>query len=120
MPKFRHRKVKREHAVLEAIEPGLTLLAESDVVNAIIPGPIRRKRGGATGWSVQYETATGVKFLARSVGAVQEVFVVSPDPKSVIRFAETSGLVPALRTDAAPPQARTSPPAPGKDPGSRH
>ena len=95
MPKFRHKKVKREHAVLPAIEPGLAQLAKSEAVDAIIPGPIRRKHGGATGWSIQYETTTGVKLLARSPGAVQEVFVVSRDPKAVIRHAAESGLVSA-------------------------
>ena len=93
MPKFRHRKVKREHAVLPAIEQGLARLAESDAIDAIIPGPIHRKSGGAIGWSVQYETAAGVKLLAPSPGAVQEVFVVSRDPQAVIRFAAESGLI---------------------------
>ena len=111
MPKFRHHKVKREHAVLPAIEAGLALLAGCEAVGAVIPGTIRRKRGGATGWSVQYETGTGLKFLARSPSAVQEVFVVSADPEAVIRFVLESGLVPRSGAGAAPLREQSSPPA---------
>jgi hypothetical protein len=118
MAKFRHHKVKREHAVLPAIEAGLTLLAGCEFVNAVIPGPIRRKRGGTTGWSVQYETTTGVKLLARSPSAVQEVFVVSADPAAVMRFALESELVPRINSGAVPRQGQKSPPAPETDPDS--
>jgi hypothetical protein len=84
MPKFRHRKVKREHHVLAAIEAGLYQIAELDAVQSVIPGPIRRKAGHSLGFSLQYPTPTGLKLIARSPGAVQEVFVVTRAPEAVV------------------------------------
>jgi len=81
--KFRHHKIKREHHVLEALETGLTVLANLPEVDAIIPGPITRKRGPSTGFTVQYATPTGLKLLGRSPGAVQEVFVVTKTPDAI-------------------------------------
>lgn len=95
--KFRHRKVKREHHVLEALEAGLALLGDQDEVHAIIPGPITRKRGPSTGFSIQYATATGLKLLGRSPGAVQEVFVVTKDPDRVRALLESQGLLASTR-----------------------
>ncbi len=95
--KFRHHKVKREHHVLEALEAGLTLLADQAIVDAIIPGPITRKRGPSTGFSVQYATPTGLKLLGRSPGAVQEVFVVTKDPDAIRAVLASQGLLTASR-----------------------
>jgi|BEDMetMinimDraft_2_1075160.scaffolds.fasta_scaffold27429_1 hypothetical protein len=83
MPKFRHRKVKRQHHVLEALEPGLAVLAALDDVQSVIPGPIKPKNGGAVGFSLSYATATGLKLIGRSSGAAQEVFVVTRRPDRV-------------------------------------
>jgi hypothetical protein len=95
MPKFRKHKVKREHHVLAALEPGLALLGSSSLVNAVIPGPIRPKGGGSIGWTIQYATTTGLKLLGRSPGAVQEVFVVAPDPQALAAWLRAVGLVPS-------------------------
>lgn len=95
--KFRHHKVKREHHVLEALEVGLALLADQAAVDAIIPGPITRKHGPSTGFSVQYATPTGLKLLGRSPGAVQEVFVVTKDPDGIRALLASQGLLSASR-----------------------
>ena len=94
MPKFRHRKVKREHHVLAAIEDGLYRIAELEAVQSVIPGPIRRKAGRSTGFSLQYPTPTGLKLIARSPGAAQEVFVVTADPAGVAERLQALKLLP--------------------------
>jgi hypothetical protein len=91
--KFRHHKIKREHHVLEALEAGLAVLADLPQVDAVIPGPITRKRGPSTGFSVQYQTPTGLKLLGRSPGAVQEVFVVTKAPDQVTGVLADRGLL---------------------------
>jgi hypothetical protein len=93
MAKFRKRKVKREHHVLPALEEGLKLLAASPWVTGVIPGPIRPKSGGSSGWTLQYPTRSGVKLLGRSPGAVQEVFVVTSNSEAFIVWLHESGLL---------------------------
>jgi hypothetical protein len=93
MAKFRKQKVKRQHHVLPALEEGLKLLAASPLVSAVIPGPIRPKGGGTSGWTLQYPTASGVKLLGRSPGAVQEVFVVTSDTEAFIQWLRATGLL---------------------------
>jgi hypothetical protein len=94
MPKFRHRKVKREHHVLAAIEDDLYVIAQVAGVQAVIPGPIKPKAGRATGFSVQYATPTGLKLIGRSPGAAQEVFVVTGEPDAVKTALQALGILP--------------------------
>lgn len=96
MQKFRHHKIKRKHHVLEAIEPGLAALASDERVQGIIPGPIKPKAGGHTGFTFQYETPAGFKLIGRSSGAAQEVFVVTSYPKEVVANLERQGILPRL------------------------
>jgi hypothetical protein len=93
MPKFRHRKVKREHHVLTGIEEGLYAIADLPGVQSVIPGLIRPKAGRSTGFTLQYVTPTGLKLIARSPGAAQEVFVVTTTPEQVAEALRSSGLL---------------------------
>jgi len=56
-----------------------------DCVEAIFPGVIKPKKGITPGFRVRfkYTTPTGVKLLAYSPGAVQEIFVVTREPQKV-------------------------------------
>lgn len=56
-----------------------------DYVEAIFPGVIKPKKGITPGFRVRfkYTTSTGVKLLAYSSGAVQEVFVVTGEPQKL-------------------------------------
>jgi hypothetical protein len=94
VPKFRHRKIKRQHHVLEALEAGLAVLAALDDVQSVIPGPIKPKSGGAMGFSLSYATATGLKLIGRSSGAAQEVFVVTRRPDRVTAELIRRGILP--------------------------
>jgi len=93
MAKYRHSKIKRQHHVLEALEDGLAQIAALDTVDGIIPGMIKPKSGGSTGFSFQYRTPSGLKLIGRSGGAAQEVFVITQNPDAVIQFLVTSGLI---------------------------
>jgi hypothetical protein len=110
MGKFRHHKVKREHHVLSAIEADLYRIAEIPAVQSVIPGPIRPKAGRSTGFTLQYATPTGLKLIARSPGAAQEVFVVTANPEAVADALMASGLLARLPN---PPPSPRSPRPPG-------
>jgi hypothetical protein len=103
LAKFRHHKVKREHHVLGPIEAGLYAIADLEAVKSVIPGPIKPKAGRSTGFSIQYATATGLKLIARSPGAAQEVFVVTGEPRAVAEALMTLGLVARRGPESPPP-----------------
>ncbi len=84
MAKYRHDKIKRQHHVVQDLEPGLEFLANLDTVDGIIPAVISRKKGGTLGFTFQYYTPSGLKLIGRSSGAVQEVFVITQDPEAVL------------------------------------
>lgn len=107
MARFRTNKLKHEHTIVEGIRPVLERIAACPDVHAVIPGAIHAA-GAARGLSVtvQYETDTGLRLLARTGSAVQEVFLVSHDPAAARRWLEDRGLVRA----APPPPPVTAPP----------
>ena len=91
MAKYRQSKIKRKHHVVKELEPGLAFLSGLSEVDGIIPGSIRPKVGGTLGFSFQYWTPSGFKLLGRSSGAVQEVFVISPQPIAVVTAFQQAG-----------------------------
>lgn len=96
MAKYRQSKIKRQHHVLKEIEDGLAFLSALDAVTGIIPGIIRTKSGGRMGFSFQYFTPSGLKLIGRSSGAVQEIFVISPDPEAVLTQMQNAGWLPKV------------------------
>jgi len=52
-------------------------------ISGIIPGRISPSKVSALHLTIQYETSSGIKCLAKGDG-VQEVFFVSSDPKSLL------------------------------------
>lgn len=99
MSKYRHHKIKRQHHVLAALEEGLTVMANLPMVQSIIPGTIKPKSGGTTGFTFQYTTATGLKFIGRSSGAAQEVFLVTSHPSDVLAALQAHGVIPKAAHD---------------------
>ncbi len=89
--KYRHAKIKRKHHVLRELEAGLTFLSSLDSIDGIIPGQIRPKAGGQTGFSFQYWTPSGFKLLGRSSAAVQELFVISSHPADALAGFQAAG-----------------------------
>jgi hypothetical protein len=79
-------KIKYQHKMISGLREFLEQKLEPlDCVEAIFPGVIKPKKGITSGFQIRfkYTTPTGVKLLAYSSGAVQEVFVVTREPEKV-------------------------------------
>lgn len=116
MTKFRTNKVKHEHSMIPGLRPVLDRMAACPEIQAIIPGPIRSHHSPRPlTVTIQYDTDTGLKLLARGSSAVQEVFLVAADRASVRRWLMDAGLVQD-RPEAEPPSPppRQNPGQPGK------
>lgn len=75
--KYRFKKIKREHSIIDGGYKVLRKLADNESITSIIPGPIKPSRSFTdTELTFQYKTDTGEKYLLKGHGAVQEVFVV--------------------------------------------
>ncbi|NIP30134.1 MAG: hypothetical protein GTO02_08305 [Candidatus Dadabacteria bacterium] len=84
--KYRKNKIKREHAIIKGLKKFLERnVSNLEHVSGIIPGEI--KVGNATGENLivryRYDTHSGSKLIARSGNSVQEVFVITSDPKNL-------------------------------------
>lgn len=102
--RYRQNKVKREHSIIEGLLPLLERIASTPGVQSVTPGRISpRSRPGSPGIRFQYRTESGIKLLARSNVAVQEVFVVTDEPDQVVERLRSAGILEAKR--AAPGRA---------------
>jgi Predicted metal-binding protein (DUF2103) len=81
-------KIKYEHGMIAGLQDLLERIESWDVIVSIIPGEIRPARGSDSGihLHVKYPTKTGIKVLAKSTTAVQEVFFVSREPVELTRL----------------------------------
>lgn len=97
--RYRQNKVKREHSIVEGLLPILERIASTPGVQSVTPGRISpRSRPGSPGIRFQYPTESGLKLLARSNVAVQEVFVVTDEPDRVIERLQSAGILQAKQT----------------------
>jgi hypothetical protein len=86
---MRHRakssKLKYQHALIDGLRPLLEGIAPWKEVHSIIPGRIRPTKGPRRPISleIKYCTVTGLKALAKTGTAVQEVFFVTAHPRAV-------------------------------------
>lgn len=85
--RYKHRgssKIKYEHSMIDGLRPLLESIEDWDEISSINPGEIRRTKnvGGSNGCvlKVQYETASGLKCIAKGSRSIQEVFIVSSCP----------------------------------------
>lgn len=107
MKKYRAGKIKREHTVIEGLWPVLEQMARCDLIDSIIPGPIRRLRGKGFELTFQRFTETGLRLLGKNGSAIQEVYAVTSDPEGALKWLGAEGLVelePAAAPAAAPAQ----------------
>jgi hypothetical protein len=79
--KHRTHKVKLKHRTIPGLREALEVLAAMPCVSLVVPGEIKRVSGGGRPLRlhVSADTPTGVKIMARSGSAVQEVFIVTND-----------------------------------------
>jgi hypothetical protein len=77
--------IKCQHGMIEGLRKALEEVNAWPEVRSIIPGEIRPSKGPGSRLSlkVQYPTATGLKLLAKTGNAVQEVFLVTDAPAVV-------------------------------------
>ena len=79
-------KIKYQHAMIQGLRKFLEAIEDWDEIASIIPAQINRTKGSATGLriTVQTQTPSGIKCLARASGCVQEVFITTPQPEDLI------------------------------------
>lgn len=78
--KHRPRKLKYEHNMIRDLRAFLESIESWPEIQGIIPGAIRPIRStGALQFHIQYDTSSGIKCLAKSGTAVQEVFLITTD-----------------------------------------
>jgi len=82
--KFRgSSKIKTEHSMIKGLLKLLESIEEWEEIQGIIPGLIKPSKSSTIELTIQYVTTSGVKCLAKSDGAVQEVFFVSSEPEKL-------------------------------------
>ena len=73
-------KIKYQHGMITGLRDLLESIEDWPEFRSAIPGVIRPTKGsGAATLRVQYVTSAGLKCLAKSGAAVQEVFFVTDD-----------------------------------------
>ena len=86
-------KLKYEHALIEGLRPLLESIAPWEEIHSIIPGRIRPTKSSRRQirLEIKYSTVTGLKALAKTGTAGQEVFFVTANPEAVReRLLETA------------------------------
>ena len=86
--KYRTRKIKQEHTIIEDIRPLLEKIAKVTIVKSIIPGRINRRSGSGVPAYLQlkYNTPSGIKLLGKNSSSIQEVFVVTDEPDRMMNW----------------------------------
>jgi hypothetical protein len=81
----RSSKLKYEHSLIEGLRPLLESIAPWEEIQSIIPGRIKPTKGSKQRIRLEtkYFTATGLKALAKTGTAVQEVFFVTANPQTL-------------------------------------
>lgn len=85
--KYRDNKIKQEHSIIADILPLLEEIAKSPLIKSIIPGRINRRKGSGVPAYLQlkYNTASGIKLIAKNSSSLQEVFIVSDEIEKLIK-----------------------------------
>jgi len=83
-----HSKIKYEHHMIRGLRQLLEQIESWIEIKSIIPGEIKpTKSNKPLSMEIKYNTPTGIKCLARSGSAVQEVFIVTSSPEALeLRF----------------------------------
>ena len=84
---MKHRgsgKIKKQHSIINGLQKLLESIEHWPEINSIIPGVINQTSSFKhLEVDVKYQTSTGLKAIARSNNAVQELFFVSNEPKAL-------------------------------------
>ncbi|MFW5980223.1 MAG: DUF2103 domain-containing protein [Halanaerobiales bacterium] len=93
--KYRDKKIKQEHTIIEDIRPLLEEIAKIKGVKSIIPGRINRRSGSGVPAYLQlkYNTPSGLKMLGKNSSSIQEIFVVTDYPDKMIKILKKKKFV---------------------------
>lgn len=96
MSRYRVNKIKRMHSIVNGVLPVLEEIAAHPDVAQVTPGRIRPKRRGTDyRLTFQYFTDAGLKLMAHTPEAVQEVFIVTAAPEAVREYLVEKKLIAA-------------------------
>jgi len=91
--KYRAGKIKREHSVIEKVWPVLEQIAQCDLIDSIIPGPISPLNSKGFEITFQRFTETGLRLLAKNGSALQEVYVVTDQKEGALTWLAQQRIV---------------------------
>ncbi|PWI56990.1 DUF2103 domain-containing protein [Sulfoacidibacillus thermotolerans] len=101
MADMRHRdgKLKIMHTIIGDFAQTLRKVAQLDEIEAILTGTIAPSKSYQESLTFQYFTDNGIKLLAKTTTAVQEIFLVTAHPELVLDELIKSGFVAQERSD---------------------
>jgi hypothetical protein len=93
--KHRHRenKVKKMHTIIGSYDKVLDNLADIPGIHSVITGIISPNKSESEEMTFQYFTDSGLKLLAKTTEAVQEIFIVAEDKQGVLEQLRTRGFL---------------------------
>ncbi len=101
MADMRHRegKLKTMHTIIGDFTRTLKQIATLDEVESILTGTISPSKSYQESLTFQYFTDNGLKLLAKTTTAVQEIFIVTQQPDLLLDELQKAGFVERERTD---------------------
>ncbi|MCY0877039.1 MAG: DUF2103 domain-containing protein [Firmicutes bacterium] len=101
MADMRHRdgKLKVMHTIIGDFGRVLRQIAELDEIESILTGTIAPSKSYRESLTFQYFTDNGLKLLAKTTTAVQEIFIVTSVPDLLLDELQKMGYVEAQRED---------------------
>lgn len=93
--KHRHRahKVKTMHSIIGDYDKVLEDIGRIPAVRSVITGVISPNKSDREEMTFQYFTDSGLKLLAKTTEAVQEIFLVSEDKQQVLEELRARGFL---------------------------
>lgn len=101
MADMRHRdgKLKTMHTIIGDYGRVLRQIAELDEVESILTGTIAPSKAYKESFTFQYFTDNGIKLLAKTTTAVQEIFIVTAVPDLLLDELRKMGYLESERDD---------------------
>ncbi len=98
---MRHRdgKLKIMHTIIGDFAKTLRKIAQLDEIESILTGTIAPSKSYRESLNFQYFTDNGIKLLAKTTTAVQEIFIVTSESELVLEELLKSGFVEQERPD---------------------
>ncbi len=101
MSDMRHRdgKLKIMHTIIGDFAKVLRQIANLEIVESILTGTIAPSKSYKDTLTFQYYTDNGLKLLAKTTTAVQEIFIVTAQPELLLDELQKTGFIEQERED---------------------